>query len=301
MNKVLHFLVSKLFWGILIHFVNDYWYAKIRYWLVMDKWGDFHDPVLFTEKIQYIKLYERTKLRKMVADRLKVRNYVLTKVGEEHLIPLLGNYDTLKQKDWNILPDQFVLKANHGCGMVKIITDKTQQSYEHIIALTEKWKNIDYYQIGHEWVYKGLSREIIAETLITDSNNRIPKDWKFFCFHGEVKVIQEDVGRYESEPHTRNLYDRNFNKIEAKLLYPPYSGKTQKPELWDLAIEVAESLSSDFNFIRVDLYITQSNVYFGELTNYPGNGFIPFEPRSMEYKIGNLLDLKKHAVSQSNA
>lgn len=300
MKKTFHFIVSKLFWGILIHFLNDDWYAKIRYWLVMGKWGDFNNPVLFTEKIQHIKLYERTKLRKLVADRLKVRDYIEAKVGEEHLIPILGTYENLQQEDLDELPDQFVLKANHGCGMVKIITDKTQLTFSEIEILTKTWKNTDYYKVGHEWVYKDLGREIIAEKLITNSKGDIPKDWKFFCFNGEVKIIQEDRDRYGDKPHTRNLYDRNFNKIEAQLLYPSSNVESQRPLMLSTAIQIAEILSEDFNFMRVDLYLLDDKVYFGEMTNYPGNGFIPFEPRKMEYKVGAMLDLDTKGLATSD-
>ncbi|HKK25202.1 MAG TPA: ATP-grasp fold amidoligase family protein [Gracilimonas sp.] len=293
MQRMIHFIVSKLFWGFLIHFLNDKWYAKIRYWLVMNKWGNFENPRLFTEKIQYIKLYERTPIRKMAADRLKVREYVSEKVGSEHLISLLGTYSILTKEAWEYLPQQFVLKANHGCGMVKIIRNKSDHSHNEIFDLTEEWKATDYYKVGHEWVYKGLSREIIAEKLITDPQGQIPKDWKFFCFHGEVKIIQEDIDRYGDHPQSRNLYDRSFQKIDAELLYPSSSHISKKPPLLSEAIQIAETLSQDFNFIRVDLYITEDMVYFGELTNYPGNGFIPFQPRSREYEVGNLLDLNK--------
>lgn len=293
MQKTVHFIVSKLFWGVLIHIVNDKWYAKIRYWLTLDKWGDFENPQLFTEKIQYIKLYERTPIRKMAADRLKVRNYVSNIIGTSHLIPLFDTFNTLSRETWESLPEQFVLKANHGCGMVKVIHSKSDHTFNEIFDLTEKWKKIDYYKVGHEWVYKGLSREIIAEKLLTNSQGRVPRDWKFFCFHGEVKIIQEDMDRYGNQPQRRNLYDRDFNKIDAELLYPANPQPSKKPTLLGKSIKLAEALSKDFNFVRVDLYITNDQVYFGELTNYPGNGFIPFEPRSMEHKIGQMLDLNK--------
>ena len=291
MRNMIHVIVSKLFWGVLIHIVNDKWYAKIRYWLVLKKWGDFENPTLFTEKIQHIKLYERTPIRKLVADRIKVREYVSEKVGSEPLIPLLGSYKTMTKEAWDSLPQQFVLKANHGCGMVKIIRSKSDHSYKEIFELTETWKNTDYYKAGREWVYKGLSREIIAEQLLTDSQGQVPKDWKFFCFDGKVKVIQEDIDRFGTQPQRRNLYDRNFKKIEAELLYPATHQPSKKPALLDEAIRVSEALSQEFNFIRVDLYITDDQIYFGELTNYPGNGFIPFQPRFWEYEIGAMLDL----------
>jgi len=283
------FILTKLFWGFFRYFLSDEQYARIRYRLELDEWPDLENPQAFTEKIQYIKLYQRNELRKKIADRIKVREYVAEKVGEDHLIPLIGNYSELTPDIWENLPSQFVLKANHGCAMLKIVRDKEQADYHKIYRQTEEWKNTDYYKIGREWVYEGLPRTILAEELLLDSSNSIPEDFKFFCFHGRVEIIQIDFDRFGNQ--RRNLYDRNFNRIEARLLYPNYEKAVEKPDNLDKAIEIAERLSADFNFIRVDLYLLENEVYFGELTNYPGNGFKAFEPNTLNYKIGKLLKL----------
>lgn len=290
MSKLFRFIINKIFWGFLQYIVSEKLYTKIRYWLVMGDSGNFEKPQRFTEKIQYIKFYERTELRKTVAHRIKVRDYVRSKVGEKHLIPILGIYDKFTKNDWEILPHQFVLKANHGCGMIEIVTDKSQQDFEQLHLKTVKWQKTDYYKVGREWVYKGLSREILAEKLLLDENEEIPKDWKFFCFNGEAKIIQVDFGRF-SDVQTRNLYDRNFKRLDTELLYPSNNFDINKHQLLNQAIRIAEKLSEDFTFIRVDLYVTQNKIFFGELTNYPGNGFIPFKPIKMEYEIGSWLKL----------
>lgn len=282
-------IASKLFWGLFRHFLSDKLYAKVRYRLEMDRPLNLASPKRFTEKIQYIKLYERTNLRQQVADRTQVREYVARKAGEEYLIPLLGVFDELTPENWENLPSQFVLKANHGCGMLEIVKDKDRADYQTVRKKSERWKSTNYYRIGREWVYKDIPRTIVAEKLILDSSGSIPSDYKFFCFDGQVEVIQVDIGRFNDQK--RNLYDRNFNRLQAKLLYPNFEGSPDKPARLDEAIDVAEKLSAGFNFIRVDLYVLENHVYFGELTNYPGNGFIPFEPDEMEYKMGSLLKL----------
>src|SRR5690554_2931099 len=121
MKSIIQSIASKVFWGFLQYVVSDKAYAKIRYWLVMGDSGNFEEPKRFTEKIQNIKFFDRSELRKTVADREKVRGFVRDKIGEKHLIPLLGVYDEFTKNDWNHLPNQFVLKANHGCDMVEII------------------------------------------------------------------------------------------------------------------------------------------------------------------------------------
>ena len=282
-------ILNKLFWGVFRHFLSDKQYAIYRYWLEIGEFPDIENPKRFVEKIQHIKLYQRTDLRKRVADRIRVRSYVADKIGEEHLVPLIGNYQELTEKVWTSLPSQFVLKANHGCKMNKIVTDKNGESFSDVRSLTQKWQQTDYYKLGREWVYKELPRTIIAEQLLLTPSGTVPEDYKFFCFNGRVELIQIDFSRFEN--HRRNLYDRDFNLLPATLKYGPYNQPFKKPELLNESIRLAEILSSDFDFIRVDLYIIGKRIFFGELTNYPGNGFEAFTPDSFDRELGNKLQL----------
>lgn len=284
------YLVKKVFWGFLRHLVSDKQFAQIRYWLNFDRLPDLENPQSFTEKIQFIKLYERTELRKTFADRMKSRSYVAGKVGEEYLIPLFGTYKEITEENWKSLPRQFVLKANHGCGMLEIVKDKEEADFSSVKQTTEDWKNTDYYKVGREWAYKGLPRTILAEKLLLNAETEIPADYKFFCFHGEVRIIQVDKNRFGEQK--RNLYDRNFKRLDTTLLYPNFEDSLEKPILLEEAIEIAEQLSRGVNFVRVDLYLLDNSIFFGELTNYPGNGFVAFEPPAMENRAGEYLHLK---------
>lgn len=289
MKKGLKFILRKLFWGFSRHLLSDKNYAKVRYWIELDEWPRIDNPQKFTEKIQYIKLYEQSEMRKKAANRLKVRDYVEKKIGGKYLIPLHDVFETLSEERWKSLPKQFVLKANHGSQMIKIVHAKNEEDYSEIYKVTEEWKRFDYAKFGRERIYEDVQRILLTEKLLMDSEGEIPNDYKFFCFHGKVELIQIDFGRFGE--HTRKFLDSDFKEIDTKVLYPTYIGHVKKPANLDEAIEVAEKLSSEFNFIRVDLYLLDESIYFGELTNYPGNGFQPFEPESMEYKIGAKLNL----------
>jgi hypothetical protein len=218
-----------------------------------------------------------------------VREFVREKAGEKYLIPLLLDTDKLSLSDWKSLPNSFVLKANHGCGMVELVFEKSAVEYDQIFKLTQEWLKFDYAKFGREWVYEEVPRKIIAEELITDSENEIPEDYKFFCFHGRVEMIQIDLGRFKKQ--RRNLYNRDFQLIDAKCLYPNSEKKVTKPQNLDEMIAVAEKLASEFNFIRVDLYSSNNRVYFGELTNFPGNGFIAYQPDSFDFELGKKVKL----------
>lgn len=210
-------------------------------------------------------------------------------MGERYLIPLLLEADELSLSDWESLPNRFVLKATHGCGMLKLVFDKSAVEYHKIYKLTQDWLNFDYAKFGREWVYEEVPRKIIAEKLITDSENEIPEDYKFFCFHGRVEMIQVIIGRFGNQLH--NFYDRDFNLLSVTRIYQNSENLLSPPSNWDKMIEIAEKLSSEFNFIRVDLYSLRDRVYFGELTNFPGNGFTSYDPDSFDFELGKKLKL----------
>lgn len=289
MQKIVNQILTKLFWGGLRHILSDKQYARFRYRIELGVWPDIRNPQKFSEKIQFIKLFQRNELRRRVADRHRVRSYVTEKAGSDLLIPLIDHFPELTKEKWDQLTNQFVLKANHGCGMVKIVTDKPDESFSEIRSLINDWQKTDYYRFGREWVYKDLPRTILAEQLLENTHGDIPNDYKFFCFHGKVEVIQIDFDRFGH--HTRNLYGRNFNLLPATIIYPNNTDTVQKHPQLDSAINVAEKLSKEFDFIRVDLFLLKNRVCFGELTNYPGNGFAKFEPASFDEKLGRFWKL----------
>ncbi|ATI63197.1 ATP-grasp fold amidoligase family protein [Edwardsiella tarda] len=249
-------------------------------------------PKTLSEKILYKKMFPTDRerlLRCMVSDRLKVREYVKNKSPNCSLIEVLWSGFDFSINVWNSLPKKFVLKANHGSKMVEII-DKDINKFDDVYKKTLEWMKNDYYKRGREWVYKELDRLLIAEEFI-EFNHEVPPDYKFFCVNGHVAFIQVDLDRYTS--HSRNLYSRKFELLPVKYQFKNgYS--IPKPPLFERAINIAEELSSDFDFIRVDLYVLNGMVYFGELTNFPGNCLEKFEPKSFDIDMGGKLKLDHH-------
>lgn len=282
-------ILNKLFWGVFRHFLSDRQYICVRYWLVFGFLPNLEKPERLTEKIHWLKLYDRSELRKLVADRVSVREYVAEKIGAEYLIPVIGYYSSLTRQIWDSLPSRFVLKANHGSAMVHIVYNKEDEKFEEIQKRTRKWMNTDFVKLGREWIYKGIERNIIAETMVAGPGGRAASDYKFFCFHGEVTFFSVNLDPFGN--HHRNFFDRDLKPLQVTLSLPRKEGPVHLPSQIKHAMEIAERLSEDFNFIRVDLFITDERIYFGELTNFPGNGFNPFEPDEFDLKAGSYLKL----------
>jgi len=250
---------------------------------------NFKNPKSLNEKLNFIKLNKTSyDLRCLVVDRIKVRDYVLQKTSECTLINNLWVGVNFENDIWESLPNKFAIKANHGSGMVRVV-DKEKDTFLEIENLCTVWLNKDYASRGREWFYSDLEKFLIVEEFL-EFNDDVPPDYKFFCMNGKVEMVQVDLDRFKG--HVRNLYDKNFKRIDGQLCYPQ-GYDIDEPKMFKEAIILSEKLSQDFDFIRVDLYLMEDKIYFGELTNIPGNGIEAFKPRSLDYKLGSKLELIK--------
>lgn len=268
--------------------LSDYQLAILMFIFKHRYFPNFKNPRSLSEKINYIKLYNRNPLRKTVVDRLKVRDYVIKKAPELSLPNILWHGHHFDEKTWISLPDKFAIKANHGSKMTKIVNKKQDYWYD-VKSITEQWLLKDYSKLGREWIYADLEKYLIVEELLT-FKNEVPPDFKFFVFQGKVELIQVDLDRFKK--HRRNLFTPAFEKMNALLAYPDSEVSVPKPKLLDKAIGFSEAIGKDFDFIRVDLYLLKEKIVFGELTNTPENGFAKFTPRSLDFELGEKLPLK---------
>lgn len=246
-------------------------------------------PKSLTDKIFVIKLKQNSSianLRCLSADRLAVREYISSKSNQCELINVLWRGKLISKKTWNELPEKFVIKANHGSKMVRIV-NKNVDDFDAINNLTRVWLDKDYYSKGREWVYKNTPRELLVEEFLKFDDD-VPPDFKFFCLNGKVGFVQVDLDRFNG--HTRNLYTRDFHLLDVKYHFNR-GYDIEKPCSFDKAVMIAEELSMDFDFIRVDLYIIGDKVYFGELTNFPGNCLESFDDYKFNLSMGNKLVL----------
>ena len=120
--------------------------------------------------------------------------------------------------------------------------------------------------------YKNVKPRIIAEPLMSDNESGTDlKDYKLFCFDGEVKMIQVDYDRFTD--HHRNLYTTDWKLIDAFILYPNNPQHIiEKPAVLPEMISIGEKLSKGFPFVRIDLYVINNKIYFGEFTFHHGGG-----------------------------
>jgi len=264
--------------------LSDYQIAYLMFVAKLGYLPHFENPRSLNEKINYIKLFNRNPVRALIADRLKVRDYAAERISGCNFPQILWRGTRLDRAAWDALPALFVIKANHGSKMTRIV-DKRTDAFDGIERETDSWLSRDYSRYGREWIYDGLERYLIAEEMLGHGGSA-PVDFKFFVMNGRVGFVQVDIGRFGD--HRRNLYTRDFIRIDAEYEHPS-TDDVPKPDGFERALRIAERLAADLDFIRVDLYLLGGEIYFGELTNTPENGFGRMRPRSFDFEMGRLL------------
>lgn len=276
------FILRLLFW------IPDRIMLKIQYRIKEGRALNLKNPQRFTEKIQWYKMYYRNPLMPICVDKHEVRKYLESK-GVGHILnDLYGIYNCPDEIDFNTLPNQFVIKTTDGGGgdNILICEDKTKLNKADALRKLSSWKNKKNIDAGREWAYTQMSSSrIIIERYL--KNTEEPEtglyDYKFFCFHSRVFCVQVDTDRNEN--HQQNYYDRNWKCLNIHCSYP--LGKAiPMPAGFQKMIEIAETLSSDFPFVRVDLYWVNRKIIFGELTFYPSSGYGSFVPDAFDYELG---------------
>lgn len=247
------------------------------------------NPQTFNEKIQWIKLYDNSPLKTRLTDKYLVREWVKEKIGIEYLVPLLGVWDSFDEINFDLLPNKFVLKANHGSGWNIIVTDKENFNKQEAKIKFDKWMHMNFaFCYGFELHYKDINPKIIAEEYIENDKNLY--DYKIMFLNKKPVFIWVDTGRFIN--HHRDIFDLNWNLLPFTIGHKNSDTPPTKPAKLDHMLYLAKKIIPDFVCVRTDFYIlNDSTLKFGELTFTSGTGIDAFYPEKYDLYYGKLLTL----------
>ncbi len=279
----------------LFNWMPDSLYLSLIYRLKMGKKLNLRNPKSFNEKIQWLKIHDRSPLYTTMVDKYEVKKYVASIIGEKYIIPTLGVWDKFDDIDFNNLPDQFVLKCTHDSGGLVICRDKSLLDKNAAKIKIERSMKHNFFWMGREWPYKNVKPRIIAEKYMEDTSTKELRDYKFFCFGGVAKCMKIDFNRFIE--HHANYYDENGNILKfGEIICPPvYDADVSIPKTFYKRKTFAETLSAEKPFLRADFYDINGDIYFGELTFYPATGLGKFEPEEFDLRLGEWLKIPQNS------
>lgn len=282
----------------------SYYQEELEAWSkrITGKRINLDNPKTYCEKIQWSKLYDSTPLKTRLTDKYLVRDWVKEKIGEKYLIPLLGVYDKFDDIDFNQLPNQFVIKTNHGSGWVIVVKDKRRFDKENAREKINGWMASNYaYYAGLELHYRDIKPKIIIEQYIENEKTDSAKsdvigvngdllDYKVMCFHGKAHYIWVNTDRETGQK--RDIFTTEWKRAPFRIHYPVSDRTLPKPERLDEMLKISEILAQDFNQVRIDFYIlNDGDIKFGEMTFTSESGLSDFIPETWNKKLGDLFCL----------
>lgn len=253
---------------------------------------DLNNVKTFSEKINYIKLYDHNPLMVVCSDKYRVYEYLKLLDLEYLFIDIIKVYNDPNEINFSELPNDFIIKMNNMSGHNFIINQNIDKNETEIKKHFKAIFKRNFYKLHREWAYKNIEPLVIVQKIIENKDKSPLVDYKFYCFEGRVEYFGVSIGEYDH--HVRNhKYDRNLNSIDYlfKKESSLSSNEISLPSNIKEMISIADKLSKPFHHVRVDLYNVDGRIYFGELTFYCNGGYIDIDNKDMDLKIGSLIKL----------
>lgn len=280
------------------HLISDKKAIEIKFKRAFGYKPDLRHPKTLNEKIQWLKLNDRTNLHTMCADKFKVREWVKKKIGDNYLIPLIFETKDVSNLKADNMPDfPVIIKTNHDSSGGIIVKNKNDINWGKIQKHFKNLLKKNYYTKSNEWQYKNIEKRIVVEKLLIDKNGKTPYDYKVHCFNEKAITIQVDIDR--SGNHKRNWYSPKWIREPFYWSSLKSNGKRtdpadfeiEKPKCLAKLLELSQILSIGFLYVRIDWYIVNSKIYFGEISFHHDGGLHPILPKEWDLKLGQALKL----------
>lgn len=255
------------------------------------------NPSDLNEKINWLKIYSDTSQWSRLADKYNVRKFIADKGYESILVPLYGVWDSAYDIDFDNLPKSFVLKTNHGSGDCIIVKDKGGINRPEVRCQVQLFLKEKYGLKSGEYHYSKIKPKVVAEKLLIQDSDFSDTliDYKVFCFNGTPFCIWTCYNRTKTHVYVET-HDLEWN------YHPEYSiftnvyrdgkGIIPKPAKLEEMLDIAKNLAQGFPQVRVDFYIVNNQIYFGEMTFTSEGGYMQYFTPEFLKVLGAQFDLK---------
>lgn len=218
----------------------------------------------------------------MKADKFRVREFVANRIGKQYLIPLLGNWSDASEIDFDKLPEQFILKTNNGCATNIFVHSKKSLDRNKVIKELNSALKFPYPELTAQNHYSLIQPQIIAEKLMTEPGHDSLTDYKIHCVNGQPVRIYVFQDRNEKEHFNFRVmaFDSDWNEHPEALTeqFRAASGSIPRPAQLDEMLRCASALADGEEYVRIDFYLINDQVYFGEITLTPDTAAHPAYP-----------------------
>ena len=266
------------------------------------RWGNFRNPRLWTEKMQWRVINDRRALLAVASDKLASKALVAQiakTLGLEIRIPAtlwVGTDVRELQAIADQLPTRWILKPNSSSGRVRMIDSAfTPIDWSELTKAGARWKQEDEESgaLGH-WGYGQARRLLVAEERVGLGDDP-PTDLRTQMFAGRAHRFDWSSG-YGTPQHrvacyAEDLMTRFFSGDPVEL---PVGEHTLIDEMTEKQRSTIRSfmsaIGSRTDYLRIDGYFDRGQYWFGELTAYTVGGLESL-PKHFDEAVGSLWQL----------
>ena len=276
--------------------VSDRYAIEQQWKRCMDYPLNLSDPQTFCEKLNWLKLHDHNPLYHKLVDKYEVKQWVADKIGEEYVVKTYALYNSVDEIDFDALPNSFVLKCTHNSGGLVVCPNKCKldsNAAKEILRLGMVCG--DYYLNNREWAYKGVKPRIIAEEYINSLGKPESIEYKLTCINGKVKMttVCSGIAHVESDKRFNDHFDEDGNRLPFYVAYKPAGLNLPEKPIYDELVRIAEILSHNIPQVRVDLYLHNEKIMFGEMTFYTWAGYMNYVPKEWDRIMGSWLKINR--------
>ncbi|MEG1644407.1 MAG: ATP-grasp fold amidoligase family protein [Alistipes sp.] len=254
---------------------------------------NWRHPMDLNEKINWLKFYSDTSMWPIFADKYRVREYIEQKGLSDSLNELYGVWDNADDINFDALPQSFVLKSNNGCGTVEFVRDKSRLDITATRRMLKKWLKMKFGLLTAEPHYLKIKPVIIAEALLcAPLKTTLLDDYKVFCFNGNPYHILFCYDRKGAgQPAKYTIYDTKWMIHHNKILIHEGTDPQPEPKILDKMLKYSKILATNIPCVRIDWYIVDDKLYFGEMTMTSAGGYDNTYSEEYLFELGQQIEL----------
>ena len=262
---------------------------------------DLASPQTFYDKIQWLKLYDRTPLKKRLCDLYQRRKWLREKIGEQFLPRMIGMWNSFGEIDFSELPESFVLRAANGHGFTCPVPDKQAFDREEAEKLFTLWLATNYaVYSGLELQYAEAVPSVIAEEYLPDTGN-CRTDYQFYCFNGVPRFVMAKRDRPDGYP-SESLYNMTWTPQRVNIIHEEIWPRPERPKQFRAMKRIARFLSKRFAFVRITFCTAGDRIVLTDMEFTPSDGLPAQADPALDQKWGAMLKLpeNKRALSKKS-
>ena len=273
------------------------------------RYPNYWSPRGHTEKIQWRKLFDRDAHLSLFCDKLASRDYVAERAPSVRLARLLWSGDDPASIPFDRLEPPFVVKPNNRCGAIIKVRTPGELDPAAIRATARQWLTAPPHgRAFREWGYGPVRTQIMIEGFLHEEGDlHSPPAYKVHVFNGRAAFILYISSDNADGVDRRAAYTPQWERLPwvAMQFGRPlnYVATAPRPPRLAEMVAAAEAIAGDVDYVRVDLYCVDGEIYFGELTPYQSSGYAAYvkntetgqrpPPRELDDAIGDLWTLPR--------